>query len=199
MSEFTLLYLHGFLSSPQSSKAQQTLAYATKLGIADNLLIPFLEHGPAATIDALEEMLSGRDTQKLGIIGSSLGGFYASVLAERYQAPAVLINPAIDPWQYWSDYIGEHRNFHTGQSHVVSQEHVSELRALHSGEIANAENYLLFLQRHDEVLDTSVALSRFGDQRCIVREDGDHAYADFERELPAAFEFLLSRIGAKVR
>ncbi len=199
MSDFTLLYLHGFLSSPQSSKAQQTLAYAKTLGVEHCLLIPFLAQGPAATIAELEELLADRDTQRLGVIGSSLGGFYASVIAERFQAPAVLINPAVDPWQYWSDYVGEHQNFHTGQTHVVSEEHVAELQSLHSGAIANVENYLLFLQRHDEVLDTSVALSRFGSARCVVREDGDHAYADFARELPAAFEFLLSRIGAKVR
>lgn len=203
MSDFTLLYLHGFLSSPQSGKAQQTLAYAAQMGCEENLLVPFMKDGPAETIAALTKLLQQRQIKKqdqnLGIIGSSLGGFYASVLAERYQAPAVLINPAIDPWQYWPDHIGEHKNYHTGQTHTVTDEHVEELRQLHSGSIQDPDNYLVFLQRHDEVLDTSVALSRFGEQRCIVREDGDHAYADFERELPAAFDFLLSRFRAKVR
>lgn len=199
MSDFTLLYLHGFLSSPQSAKAQQALAYAAQLGCEENLLIPFMTEGPAATIATLTELLQHRQAQKLAIMGSSLGGFYASVLAERYQAPAVLINPAIDAWQYWPDHIGEHENYHTGQIHTVTEDHVAELQELHPGSIQDPDNYLVFLQRHDEVLDTSIALSRFGEQRCIVREDGDHAYADFERELPAAFDFLLSRIDAEVR
>lgn len=197
MADFTLLYLHGFLSSPRSSKAQQTLAYAEKLGYGRNLLIPFLEAGPLETINALSRELE--DRKELAIIGSSLGGFYASVLAERFQAPAVLINPAIDPWRYWPEHIGEHRNYHTGQIHEVTQAHVQELQQLDPGTITNVDNYLVFLQRNDEVLDASVALSRFGDQRCVVRENGDHAYADFEQELPAAFEFLLSRIDANVR
>ena len=203
MSDFTLLYLHGFLSSPQSGKAQQALAYAAQLGCEENLLIPFMTEGPAETIAMLTELLEKRQAQKKGqklvILGSSLGGFYANVLAERYQAPAVLINPAIDPWQYWPDHIGEHKNYHTGQTHTVTEDHVAELQELHPGSIQDPDNYLVFLQRHDEVLDASIALSRFGEQRCIVREDGDHAYADFERELPAAFDFLLSRIDAEER
>ena len=197
MTDFTLLYLHGFLSSPQSSKARQALAHAAKLGLADNMLIPFLQEGPQATIDSLEQQLEGRE--KIAIIGSSLGGFYASVLAERFRAPAVLINPAIDPWKYWPDHIGEHRNYHTGQIHEVTQQHVEELRRLSPASIADAENYLVFLQRHDEVLDATVALSRFGEERCVVRENGDHAYTGFDLELPAAFDFLLSRIDANVR
>ena len=197
MADFTILYLHGFLSSPQSSKAQQTLAYAEQLGLADAMLIPFLEHGPRATIDFLDEQLKGRE--RVGIIGSSLGGFYASVLAERLKAPAVLINPAIDPWLYWPDHIGEHHNYHTGQVHEVKAEHVDELQALAPDAIADVENYLVFLQRNDEVLDANVALTRFGNERCVVRENGNHAYTDFELELPAAFDFLLSRIDANVR
>jgi len=199
LPDFTLLYLHGFLSSPQSSKAQQAIAHATQLGIDDKLLVPFLDGGPAATLDALEALLAKRKGRPLGLIGSSLGGFYAMVLAERYSAPAVLINPAIDPWLYWADHLGEHHNYHTGQLHVVSEDHVAELEAMAPEGIQDTSNYRVFLQRHDEVLDANVALNRFGAERCKVREDGNHSYAEFAEELPAAFDFLLSRITNNVR
>jgi predicted esterase YcpF (UPF0227 family) len=194
MSGLTLLYLHGFLSSPASEKACQTRRYAESLDQLDDILVPELKSGPAETVAQLLDLVAGRDTGSLGLIGSSLGGFYATVLAERLQAPAVLINPAVHPAQYWQGYLGEHRNFHSGEIHEVTRAHIEQLEALDPPTIASPEKYLVFLQRHDEVLDYRQALRRYGDAQCLLRDDGDHAYAGFDRELPAAFDFLLQSI-----
>jgi predicted esterase YcpF (UPF0227 family) len=199
MSEPSLLYLHGFLSSPASQKAREAQRYAQECGLQDRLTIPALDAGPAATIAALQDWIAGQDCASLGVIGSSLGGFYASVLAESHDLPVVLINPAVQPHQYWRSYLGSHRNYHTDSIHEVTAQHVAELEALDPGRVSRPENYLVFLQRQDEVLDYQQAVNRFGVEQCIIRDDGSHAYEGFRAELPVAFRFLLSRISARVR
>lgn len=192
-----VVYLHGFLSSPQSKKAQQTLTYFHALGLADNLLIPQLQGSPQATISALRKQVSGHD--KLAFIGSSLGGFYATCMAEHCRAPAVLINPAVRPHDYWQQYVGEHRSYHSDEIHLVTPEYVRELEALAPTEVGQPENYQVYLQKHDEVLDYRRALSLYGESHCIVHEDGDHSFENFHLELPQAIQFLLSRIDCSVR
>lgn len=199
MPEPTLLYLHGFLSSPASRKAREAMRYAGQCGLQQRLTIPALNDGPAATIAGLQDWIADQDPAGIGIIGSSLGGYYAAVLAEAHDLPAVLINPAVRPHQYWRSYLGRHRNYHSDDIHEVTAQHVQELQTLDPGAIARPENYLVFLQRHDEVLDSQQAIDRFGAEQCIIRDDGDHAYENFAAELPLAFRFLLSRISAKVR
>lgn len=199
MSELSLLYLHGFLSSPDSHKARQTCLYAEENNLASDVLVPELTRGPEDTLTYLFELLSAVDRTRLGIVGSSLGGFYATVLAEALQVPAVLINPAVSPWRYWQDYVGTHHNYHTGQAHEVTMAHVEQLRDAEPDAISRPDNYKVFLQRHDEVLDYRLALDRYGEQQCVVRDDGNHAYENFASELPLAFDFLLSRIGQSVR
>lgn len=195
----TLLYLHGFLSSPASQKARETLEYARQQGLHDCLHIPALTQGPAATVADLRLWLAGQRPDSVAVIGSSLGGFYASVLAEAFDLPAVLINPAVQPHQYWRDYVGTHRNFHSNEEHEVTREHVAELEALDPGAIVRPDKYRVYLQRQDEVLDYRQAVARFGAPQCVIRDDGSHAYENFAAELPAVFRFLLSRIDARVR
>lgn len=192
MSRLTLLYLHGFLSSPASAKARQTCQYAEQDSRVGDIIVPTLKSGPAATISSLLEMLSDTDRSALGIIGSSLGGFYATVLAEQLQVPAVLINPAVHPYQYWQNYLGKHHNFHDGEVHEVTREHVQQLRDLDPAAISRPEQYRVYLQRHDEVLDYRQAVRRYGEANCVVRDDGNHAYANFDSELPAVFDFLIA-------
>ncbi len=192
-----IVYLHGFLSSPESKKARQTHQYIDSLGLSGLLRIPQLHAGPAATIEQLTALVAGHS--RVAFIGSSLGGFYATCMAERLAAPAVLINPAIRPADYWQRYIGEHKNFHSDTRHTVTPEHVRELAELAPDRLAEPANYRAYLQVHDEVLDYRRALSLYGDAQCVVRSDGDHSYENFHLELPEAIQFLLSRIGHSVR
>lgn len=194
-----LVYLHGFRSSPDSNKARITHQYAESRGLGGDLLMPYLREGPRASIRQLESLVAGRDSRRLGFFGSSLGGFYATVMAEKLGCPAVLINPAVRPSNYWHQYLGTFSNFYSGDTHQVTPEHVRELEELAPEELGDRQRYLVFLQRDDEVLNYRDALKLYGPERCVVRDTGSHAYEDFVEELPAAFDFLLSRITGKVR
>lgn len=194
-----LVYLHGFRSSPDSSKARITHQYAESRGLGRDLLMPYLREGPKASIRQLDSLVAGRDPSRLAFFGSSLGGFYATVMAERLGCPAVLINPAVRPSTYWHQYLGKFSNFYSGDIHEVTPAHVRELEDLAPDELGDRERYLVFLQRDDEVLNYRDALKLYGPERCVVRHTGSHAYEDFVEELPAAFDFLLSRITGKVR
>lgn len=199
VTDLHILYLHGFLSSPQSKKAQQTLAYCQTLGIADNLVIPTMLDGPAETMAQLLQVVSEMPLKQCGIMGSSLGGYYATWLAEEFDLPAVLINPAVRPFELWEDHLGEHRNYYCDHTHVVTPEHIDELRQINRTPLVHPENFMVMLQTGDEVLDYRDAAEKFRESTLLIHENGDHSYQNFDKELPAIIDFLLSRIDPEVR
>ena len=190
-----VLYLHGFLSSPASLKAQQTLAHCLGIGLGGNITIPQMNHGPAETIAQLHALIDENDAGNLVLMGSSLGGYYATYLAEFYQAPAVLINPAVRPYERWESHLGENRNYHSDEVHVVTRAHIEELRQIDVTVLSKVKNFKVFLQKGDETLDYRQALEKFGAGQCVVHENGSHSYDGFEHELPVMFDFFLPRIG----
>jgi len=190
-----LLYLHGFLSSPQSQKAQQTIKYCQQIGFENFIKVPRLSGGPAEIIAMINSLLEAQDKGKLMFIGSSLGGFYATYLAEIYQAPAVLINPAVRPFEYWEKHVGEHKSHYSDDVHVVTKSHIDELRNLFIKELTKPDNIMALIQSGDETLDYRLAVEKFKKAHCIVRENGNHSYENYMSELPMIIEFLLSRIG----
>lgn len=189
-----MLYLHGFLSSPQSLKAQQTLAYCKKIGLGDNITIPQMGHGPADTIAQLHALIKQIDAEHFVVMGSSLGGYYATYLAEFYQTCAVLINPAVRPFELWESHLGENMNYYSDEVHVVTREHIEELRQIEVAVLSQPANFKVFLQMADDTLDYRQALEKHGAQQCVVHENGSHRYDDFASELPLMFDFFLSRI-----
>jgi predicted esterase YcpF (UPF0227 family) len=198
-TDLHILYLHGFLSAPQSTKAQQTVAYCEQHAMAGRITVPSMLHGPRQTLAELEAIMATLPVDSLGIIGSSLGGYYATYLAEKYDTPAVLINPAVKPFELWDDYIGEHKNYYSDHVHEVTEEHIEELHALDCTPIRKPENFMVLLQTADEVLDYRLAAEKFAESRLVIHEGGDHSYRDYELELPLIFDFLLSRIESRAR
>ena len=189
-----LLYLHGFLSSPLSKKAQQTVCYCEQLGLADSIAVPQLSNGPSETIEELRVFIEALETDKVILMGSSLGGYYATFLSEEYGFPAVLINPAVRPFEFWRSHIGEHKNYYSDDVHIVTENHIQELKELEIISLSKPDNFMVLVQTGDETLDYCQAVEKFGSSHCIVRENGNHSYENFESELPAIFDFLLSRI-----
>ena len=190
-----LLYLHGFLSSPQSQKAQQTIKYCQQIGFGNFIKVPRLSGSPAEIIAMINSLLEAQDKEKLMFIGSSLGGFYATYLAEVYRAPAVLINPAVRPFEYWEKHVSEHKSHYSDDFHVVTKSHIDELRNLFIKELTKPDNIMALIQSGDETLDYRLAVEKFKKAHCIVRENGNHSYENYMSELPMIIEFLLSRIG----
>lgn len=167
--------------------------------MADRIHVPALMQGPAATIHKLSELIRSLPGNSLGLIGSSLGGYYATYLAEAFHLPAVLINPAVGPLEFWESHLGEHKNYYSDHLHVVTPRYIEELRSLERNPLQYPENFMVMVQTGDETLDYRKAVSKFSDSRLVIRENGDHSYQGYDRELPDIEAFLLSRINDYAR
>ncbi len=185
-----IVYLHGFRSSPQSEKARFLRRYLNESGYTGQWYVPELPHTPEAVEEQITRVLERMDGRRVGLIGSSLGGFFAAVMAERYSLPAVLINPAPYPYDLMADYLGLQTNLYTGEVFSVTQAHLDHLRAMDPGELSHPERILVLLQTGDETLDYRLAQKRFQGAEQVVEEGGDHRYSSFETRLPQMLAFL---------
>lgn len=192
MSKVThLLYLHGFRSSPQSMKARQVAALVEKHHPALTWWCPQLPPSPLDTLTLLEQGISAWPHRTMAIIGSSLGGFYATALAERHGCKAVLLNPAVDPARDLVNYIGEHTTWQNpAERFFFEPRFVDELRRLETGPLKVPSNYLAIIAKGDEVLDWHEMAARYTGARQYLLEGGDHALSDFEDHLPLILDFL---------
>jgi predicted esterase YcpF (UPF0227 family) len=139
----------------------------------------------------LADTVSTWPVQSMAVIGSSLGGFYATVVAERFGCPAVLLNPAIDPARDLAKYIGEQTAFHDpAERFFFRAEFVDELRALTPAAITLPERYLAVIAKGDELLDWREMSARYAGCRIKLLEGGDHALSDFDAHLPDILHFL---------
>jgi len=183
------VYLHGFNSAPQSFKARLLHARLSALGREAEFLAPELSHWPSEAIASVEAVLADVDAGDVTLVGSSLGGHYATWLAERYGLRAVLINPAIRPHELLANSLGTQTNLYTGATYELTQQHLLQLHAQHVDEVSRAERYLLIVASGDEVLDSRIAIDKYRDAMRIVHPGGDHGFAEFARYIDAVIEF----------
>jgi len=184
-----LIYLHGFNSSPQTIKGRQLAAWLGPLAGRIAFDLPALPHRPAQAIMMLESLLAAQREDDITLVGSSLGGYYATWLAEKHGLKAVLINPAVLPDRDLTQYLGPQRNLYTNEAYELTQTHLAEMRALHVQRITRPERYYLLVQTGDEVLDYREAVAYYAGARQRVIEGGDHGFQDFEREIPGILQF----------
>lgn len=186
-----LLYLHGFRSSPQSAKAQKMAALMAERHPAVRWWCPQLPPSPQEAMARLQAGIADWPAESMAVIGSSLGGFYATAVAERQGCKAVLLNPAVDPARDLASYIGEQTTWQNpGEHFFFEARFVDELRALQAGPLKVAHNYLAIIAKGDEVLDWREMAARYAGARVRLREGGDHALSDFDAHLPAILDFL---------
>ena len=186
-----LLYLHGFRSSPRSAKALQMAAWAAAERPGLVFACPQLPPSPAAAIELLEALTGSWPRETVALMGSSLGGFYATVMAERLSCPAVLLNPAVDPARDLAAYIGEQHCWQEPAEHFFFRpEFVYELRALTPGELTRPERYCALIAKGDELLDWREMLGRYQKGRVLLLEGSDHGLSDFADHLPTLIDFL---------
>jgi predicted esterase YcpF (UPF0227 family) len=191
MSTTHLLYLHGFRSSPQSVKAKKMAALVAARHPSVTWWCPQLPPSPQQAMALLEQGLAGWPPESMAVMGSSLGGFYATALAERFSCKAVLLNPAVDPARDLADYIGEQTAWHNPDEHFFFEARfVDELRALWAGPLKNPRNYLALIAKGDEVLDWREMSARYAGAQLQLLEGGDHALSDFDAHLPLILDFL---------
>ena len=181
-----IVYIHGFNSSPASAKARLLRERLTALGRTREFAVPALPHSPAAAASLLDAQISSY--REACLVGSSLGGYYATWLAERHRLRAVLVNPAVRPSALLAQAIGRQKNLHTGEEYDFTRRHVEELQALEVDKVT-PELYFLLVETGDEVLDYRQAVERYGGARQLVIAGGDHGFSDFSAYLDTVLEF----------
>ena len=184
-----ILYLHGFRSSPKSMKARVMGERMAALGLSDQFICPQLPASPKLAMDLALSLIDGVPAEKLSIVGSSLGGYYATWLAERIGCRAVLLNPAIVPLKDLDQHIGVTTQFHSDEPFEFKREYIEELRALAIDPISKPERYFLIAATGDEVLDYRDMVAHYAGARQHVIDGSDHAISEFPAYLDAVLAF----------
>ena len=186
-----LLYLHGFRSSPRSAKAQRMAAWVAEHRPDLHWWCPQLPPSPRDALALVLRGVAGWPPEAMAVIGSSLGGFYATAVAERLGCPAVLLNPAVDPARDLEKYIGEQTAWHDpAERFFFRPEFVGELRAMRPAAPTRPERYFAVIAKGDEVLDWREMTARYAGARIKLLEGGDHALSDFDAHLADITAFL---------
>jgi predicted esterase YcpF (UPF0227 family) len=185
-----LVYLHGFNSSPRSTKARQLQARLESIGRGAEFACPALPDRPAQAIATVEREMAKVAPSSITLVGSSLGGYYATWLAETtHGVRAVLVNPAITPHLGLRAYLGTQTNLHTEEPYELTEQHLAELQAVWVERPTRPERYYLIVTTGDEVLDYRVAVAKYVGAKQLLVEGSDHGFAEFEEHLDSVLEF----------
>jgi predicted esterase YcpF (UPF0227 family) len=154
--------------------------------------VPALHHRPSHAVAQIEEACAGVDGADLTLVGSSLGGFYATAMAERLGCRAALLNPAVHPHRHFERYLGPQENLYTRETFELTRAHIDDLAALDPPAITRAERYWLFVETADEVLDYREAVAFYAGALQEVVRGGDHSLVSFPEYLPEIVAWALS-------
>jgi uncharacterized protein len=188
----TIVYLHGFVSSPQSRKAVMLGDYLRQCVSGIDYVVPEMHHRPKRAVAQVEDACGAIAPAELTLVGSSLGGFYATVVAERLGCRAALLNPAVHPQRHFMRYLGPQRNLYTDEEFELTMAHVEELHALDPPAITRPERYWLFVETGDEVLDYRDAVAYYAGAMQEVVRGGDHTLTCFPERIPDIVDWAAS-------
>lgn len=190
MAPTHLLYLHGFRSSPLSTKARRMAQWIEQRDPTLQWHCPQLDVSPRAAMRTVFDLIAAWPQERMAVIGSSLGGFYATVVAERVGCPAVLLNPAVQPARDLLRHIGPTTAWHSEDKLVFRPEFVDELKRLHPPAVTRPDRYFCIIAKGDEVLDWREMAARYAGSRGKLLDGGNHALSDFDAHLPDIAVFL---------
>lgn len=220
-----ILYLHGFTSGPQSVKARALGERMAARGLAADFVCPQLPASPAAAIALARQIIAGaglsergllnpsldkseggllnpfpdktaNDAAAITLVGSSMGGFYATWLAEKFNLKAVLVNPAVTARLALEDFIGSHRWLYTGEPFEFTAQHIAEMRALELPVLLRPDRFWLLLEEGDETLDYRQAVAYYAGARQTVLPAGDHSFTRWTGYLDAIIDWSASPLPA---
>jgi len=184
-----ILYLHGFRSSPVSFKARVVQKALEDAGRAQELICPQLPASPKEAIDLALRLAGSHAPGNLAIIGSSLGGFYATWLAERLGVRAALLNPSVNPLKNLEHHVGITTAWHSSEPFEFRREYIDELAALRVETITRPERYFLLAATGDEVLDYRDMVAHYAGAKQHVIEGSDHAISEFPQYVDEVLAF----------
>ncbi|UUM31076.1 esterase YqiA [Vibrio japonicus] len=191
MKPSLLLYIHGFNSSPLSHKANVMREYCEKHRPDIKVLVPQLPCFPEMAANHLLEIVSKhKDDYRIGLIGSSLGGYMSMWLNHQFGFKAVVVNPAVKPYELFVNYLGEQFNPYTNENYLLESKHIDELLAIDTPQIQRPQDFWLLQQTEDEVLDFNQAVEKFTGSLQTVEQGGDHSFVGFERYPSQIIKFL---------
>jgi len=189
------IYVHGFNSSPSSIKAQLLGQYLSDAQIDVDYEVPELSHWPAQAIKQLETLIEAVPDRPITLIGSSLGGYYSTWLAEKYShVRVVLVNPAVRPYALLEDWLGDNENLYTHEHYVLTRDHLQQLLEIDCALVHDPSRYLLLTQTADETLDYREAVDKFADSPQFVQPGGSHGFDRFQDLIPAILAFSQGRV-----
>jgi len=181
-----IIYIHGFASSGQGHKARLFREYYKNKN--EKFMAPSLSYIPELAIQTLEEIIENSQ-EKISLMGSSLGGYYATYLAQKYDLKAVLINPSCYPYITLQKTLGYMQSFYDGSSFEWRESHLEMLKKYEVHELKQ-DNFMLLLQKGDETLDYKEAAKKFSEVTLVIEEGGSHSFDDIERYFEQTEEFL---------
>lgn len=183
-----IIYLHGFRSAPASAKARLLAQRMVERGLDDRFWCEQLAFSPREAIAQVEAVLDACP-KGATLVGSSLGGYYATYLAEKYDLRAVLVNPAVVAHIALADYLGPQDNLYTGETFVFTQEHIAALTELDVPVLTKPERFWLLVETGDELLDYRQAVAYYAGAAQTVIEGGDHSFTRFGDFIEPIIEF----------
>ena len=184
-----IIYVHGFNSSPASHKANQLRERLAALGREAEFVCPALSHWPQQALSCLQEEVASAGAEAVTLVGSSLGGFYATWLTEHLGCRSVLVNPAIAPHEGLHAYLGTRRNLYTDEEYQFTEDHLAQLKDIYVSRPMRMDRYFLMHTTGDELLDWRVAVRRYQGCRQIVVEGSDHGFGEFGEYIDCVLEF----------
>lgn len=190
------VYLHGFLSSPDSQKAQELIQYFKQHNMQHQLLVPTLSFEPEEAIQqaltAIHSLQKTPSIKQVFVIGSSLGGFYATYLGQTENLKAVLVNPAVRPFELFDNYLGPNEHYYDGKTYYLEMKHIEQLQALEISRLKYPEQFLLLQQTGDETLDYRQACAKYINCPSWLEAGGNHSFEGFIDRLDMIFNFVMS-------
>jgi predicted esterase YcpF (UPF0227 family) len=187
LDQHVILYLHGFTSGPQSHKAQALGKRMNERGLSRQFVCPQLPASPREAIALAESLIARHGVGT--VVGSSLGGYYATYLAETFDLRAVLVNPAVVAQLSVKDFVGPQRWLYSGESFDFTRGHVDELRDIEIARLSKPEHFWLLAEEGDETLDYRQAVERYRGARQTVLAGGDHSFTRWDDYLDAIIDF----------
>ncbi len=193
MTKTILVYLHGFRSSPRSSKAVMTGEAIKALGNIDHSYewyCPQLLASPKQSMQMVTSYIDQSNTDQIIVIGSSLGGFYTNYLAEKYQCKGVALNPAVYAARELEPHVGMMTEYDSDKPFDFKAEYIDELRSLQVEKISDPNRYFLIAAKGDELLDWKEMVAFYSGAQQLVLEGSDHSISDYADHLPKVLEFI---------